>query len=92
MILMSAATGGAAARVFKQPTISVVTTDFNVAEARTHLPELIERYRLDPDDVADALAALPLRVFRADEYETHVVEARAQMERRDPKDVVTTSR
>jgi len=87
MALMSAATGGAAGRVFREPTISVVTTDFNLAEAKEHIPELIGRYHLDPDDVADALAALPLRLYRWGEYESYVAEARALIERKDPKDV-----
>lgn len=87
MILMSAATGGAAGRVFMEPTISVVTTDYNMVEAKEHVPELIDRYHLDPDDVADALAALPLRLYRWGEYESHIVQARAQMEAKDPKDV-----
>ncbi len=87
MILMAAVTGGAAGRVFKEPTISVVTTDFNIAETKEHVTVLIDKYHLDPDDVADVLAALPLRVYRWGEYESHMVEARAQMEAKDPKDV-----
>jgi predicted nucleic acid-binding protein len=87
MILMTAATGGAAGRVFREPTISVVTTDFNIAETKEHVTVLIDRYHLDPDDVADTLAALPLRVYRWGEYESHIAEARAQIEKKDPKDV-----
>ena len=87
MVLMSAATSGAAARVFRAPTVSVVTTDFNMAETKHHITVLIDKYHLDPDDVADALAALPLRVYRWGEYESHMIEARAQMEAKDPKDV-----
>ena len=70
MILMSAATGGAVARVFREPTISIVTTDYNMVEAKEHVTVLIDRYHLDPDDVADALAALPLRLYRWGEYES----------------------
>ena len=87
MILMSAATGGAAARVFREPTISIVTTDYNMVEAKERVTVLIDRYHLDPDDVADALAALPLRLYRWGEYESHMVEARSLMEAKDPKDV-----
>ena len=87
MVIMSAATGGAAARVFKAPAITVVTTDFNMGEVKRHLPPLIDKYGIDPDDVADALASLPLRIYRWDEYESHLAEARAQMEWKDPKDV-----
>ena len=87
MVIMSAATGGAAARVFKAPAITVVTTDFNMGDVKQHLPPLIDKYCLDPDDVADALASLPLRIYRWDEYESPLAEARVQMEWKDPKDV-----
>ena len=62
MSLMSSVTGGASARVFAaHHGLTVVTTDFTMGEARQRVSRLIARYGLDPDTVADALTALPVR-------------------------------
>src|SRR5947209_608460 len=86
MVLMSAATGGAARRVFQAADLSIVTTDHTLAEAIEKLPVLIDKYGLDPDDVTDALAILPLRVYGLAEYESHLPKANEQIGGRDPKD------
>ncbi|MEO6325244.1 MAG: PIN domain-containing protein [Thermoanaerobaculia bacterium] len=86
MVLMSAATGGAARRVFLVDDIRIVTTDHTLAEAIEKLPILIDRYGLDPDDVTDALAILPLQVYALAEYESHLPKAMEQIGGRDAKD------
>lgn len=87
MVLMSAATGGASRRVFLAEDLSIVTTDHTLAEAIKKLPILIDKYGLDPDSVADELAALPLRVCGPGEYGSHLPRAKEQIGGRDPKDV-----
>lgn len=88
MVLMSAATGGAARRVFSEKAgLTIVTTDFTLKEAKDRVSRLIARYELDPDEVAEELAALPIKVYRAEEYESHLEKAKAYIEKRDPKDV-----
>jgi len=87
MVIMTAATGGAALRVFQAPELVFVTTDFTLHEAKTRVSRLTARYGLDPDDVAEALVALPLGVRVRAEYESHVEIATSYIGRRDPKDV-----
>lgn len=87
MVMMMAATGGAALRVFKAPGLVFVTTDFTLHEAKTRVSRLIARYGLNPNDVAEALAALPLSVRARDEYESHIAIADSYIGRRDPNDV-----
>jgi predicted nucleic acid-binding protein len=86
MVMMMAATGGAALRVFKAPDLTIVTTDFNVDEASKRVDRLIAHFRLDADRVADALAALPLQIYPLSEYESHLEIAHGLIDRFDPKD------
>ena len=88
MVLMSAAVGAAASRVFQlAPELSVVTTDFNFAEAKDKLPILIDKYKADPDAVTEQLALLPVRIYEEAEYASHLAKAREYIGSRDPKDV-----
>jgi len=51
------------------------------------LPALARQYELEEDDVIENLRVLPLKVFAAAFYESHISEAPRYLGRRAPKDV-----
>ena len=86
-VLLSAAAGGVALRVFHALSKEgVVTTDVNMAEMKEHLPEFVKRYHLDEGLVSRHLAVLPLTVFSEAGYGSHLEEAHRLIGRRDPDD------
>jgi predicted nucleic acid-binding protein len=87
-VLLSAAVGRAARRIFeKMPRLSVVTTESTLAEVRKYLPVMASRYGLDLEQVEEALKLLSIQVFSERHYRTHLPEARKYIEKRDPDDV-----
>lgn len=87
-VLVAAAVGAAAARVFSHPHAPlIVTTEVNLQETLEVLPRLAERYGLEPADAEANLIRLPLRAYAEPAYESHLVEARRYLGKRDPTDV-----
>lgn len=87
-VLLSAAVGHAARRVFERaPKLLVVTTEANLAEAQAYLPSMSEAYGLDLVEVQEALAALPIRLYDVRWYRSRIPEARRYLQDRDPDDV-----
>jgi predicted nucleic acid-binding protein len=86
-VLLSAAVNGAARRVFRSDTLSVVTTDVTLAETKERLPILAAKYRLTPPAVSAQLAALPVEVVPEARYRSHLPEAHRYLGTRDPSDV-----
>jgi predicted nucleic acid-binding protein len=87
-ILLSAAVGHAARRVFEcVPRLLVVTTEANLAEVQAYLPSMSEAYALDLLEVQEALAALPIRFYNVRWYRSRIPEARRYLQGRDPDDV-----
>jgi predicted nucleic acid-binding protein len=87
-VLLSAAVGHAARRVFERvPKLLVVTTEANLAEVQAYLPSMSEAYDLDLVEVQEALAALPIRLYTARWYRGRIPEARKYLQDRDPDDV-----
>ena len=87
-VLLSAAVGHAARRVFERaPRILVVTTEANLAEVQAYLPSMSEAYGLDLLEVQEALAALPMRFYNVRWYRSRIPEARRYLQDRDPDDV-----
>lgn len=86
-VLLSAAVSGAARRVFRSDTLSVVTTEVTLAETKERLPILAAKYRLTRPAVSAQLAALPVEVVPESYYRSHVDEARRYLGRRDPSDI-----
>ena len=87
-VLLSAAVGHAARRVFEQvPKLLVVTTEANLAEVQAYLPSMSGAYGLDPFEVQEALAALPIRIYNVRWYRSRIPEARRYLQDRDPDDV-----
>jgi len=87
-VLLSAAVGHAARRVFERaPRLLVVTTDANLAEVQAYLPSMSEAYGLDLLEAQEALAALPMRLYNSSWYRSRIPEARRYLQERDPDDV-----
>ena len=86
-IILSAAIGKSALRVFRSTDLHVVTTEFNIDEVRQYLPVLAEKYGL-PELVAETqLLVLPLDVQPASEYGYHLKQAREYLTDRDEDDI-----
>lgn len=87
-VLLSAAVGHAARRVFERaPRLLVVTTEANLAEVQAYLFSMSEAYGLDLLEVQEALAALPMRLYNVRCYRSRIPEARRYLQDRDPDDV-----
>jgi predicted nucleic acid-binding protein len=87
-VLLSAAVGHAARRVFERvPRLLVVTTEANLAEVQAYLPSMSESYGLDLLEVQEALAALPIRLYNVRWYRSRIPEARRYLQDRDLGDV-----
>jgi predicted nucleic acid-binding protein len=84
-VLLSAAVGHPARRVFERAEkLLVVTTEANLAEVQAYLPSMSEAYGLDPFEVQEALAALPIRLYNVRWYRSRIPEARRYLQDRDP--------
>jgi predicted nucleic acid-binding protein len=87
-VLLSAAVGHAARRIFERaPRLLVVTTEANLAEVQEYLPSMSKAYGLDLLEVQEALSALPLRLYSVSWYRSRIPEARRYLQNRDPDDV-----
>jgi len=87
-VLLSAAVGRAARRVFERaPRLLVVTTEVNLAEVQAYLPSMSKAYGLDLLEVQEAMAALPMRPYNVRWYRSRIPEARRYLQNRDPDDV-----
>jgi predicted nucleic acid-binding protein len=86
-VLLSAIAGRAARRVLQVADLIVVTTDVNRAEVEEYLPEFAERYGLAEDLLHETLLLLPIEWYDADEYGSHVDQARRFIGDRDEDDV-----
>jgi predicted nucleic acid-binding protein len=86
-VLMSAALGGAARRVFvKVPWLRVVTTDWNVSEAVEHLPEVALKRDLSVRGTLKAFERLPVTIYSTAQYAAAMPRALRLMAERDRDD------
>ena len=87
-VLLSAAVGHAARRVFERAQkLVVVTTEANLAEVQAYLPSMAQAYGLDLVEVQEALAALPIKLYSERQYRGRIPQARRYLQERDPDDV-----
>lgn len=86
-VLLSAAVGKAALKVFTETTLSVATTSFNVKEIEEYLPEMASKYGLEIEIVQAQLALLPLEIYEEADYQDLLEEAQKRLGSRDPEDV-----
>lgn len=87
-VLLSAALGHAARKVFQSPeAVEVSVTDVAADEVREYLPELAAKYHLDPLLVLRTFGVLPIEVVPESGYRARLQEAGRLMAGRDPDDV-----
>lgn len=85
-VLLSAALGKAALRVFSEYGIPVHTTRFNAAEVEEYLPRLAAKYGLSLDLLQLQWKLLPLKIHGEESYRQHLEAARGLLDSRDPED------
>ena len=85
-VLLSAAIGGAAQRVFHETDIEVVTTEEVLDEVREYLVELAVKNGLTQEEAEGHLAALPIVAYPETVYQKRLAEARRYLDKRDPED------
>jgi len=85
-VLLSAAIGGAAQRVFHETDIEVVTTEGVLDEMRKYLVELAVENGLTQEEAQGHLAALPIVAHTEAVYQKRLAEARRYLNKRDPDD------
>jgi predicted nucleic acid-binding protein len=87
-VLLSAAVGHAARRVFENARkLLVVTTEVNLTEVQAYLPSMAEAYAFDLTEVEEALAALPVKIYSERQYRSRIPQTQRYLQRRDPDDV-----
>jgi predicted nucleic acid-binding protein len=79
--------GGAAARVFTDSHLEVVTTEEVLVEVRQHLAGLAEKMDVLREEAEEYLSKLPLRAYPEIVYRARMGEARRHLADRDPDDV-----
>ncbi len=85
-VLLSAAIGGAAQRVFHETDIEVVTTEGVLDKVRKYLVELAVENGLTQEEAQGNLAALPIVAYTEAVYRKRLAEARRYLNKRDPDD------
>ena len=85
-VLLSAATGRAAQRVFLA-VIEIYTTEHTLGEVRKYLPEFARRYHLTLEAVEQEINELPMEIMPKAYYAEKLAEAGALMRSIDPNDI-----
>jgi len=85
-VLLSAAVGKSALRVFSDFEIEVHASRFNAEEVAEYLPVMARKYRLPMELVELQWKLLPVRLHAKEEYNRYFDEALAALEHRDPED------
>ena len=85
--ILSAVIGKAALRIFIQPDIEFITTQFNLQEVEEYLPRLAAKYHLDERALLWQLKMLPVINFSESYYKSRFSDAEKLVKDRDPDDV-----
>ena len=86
-VLLSAATGKAAQRVFHESSLVVVTTEEVLDEVREYLAELAVANGMTEEEAEGHLAALPIEAYPESAYRRSLPAARRYQGLRDPDDI-----
>jgi len=86
-VLLSAAVGKAALRVFTSPGVSVVTCAQVLGEVKEYLPVLGKKYALAPELLQSQFHLLAIEVCPSQDYRDFLAEATRKLHHRDPDDV-----
>jgi len=85
-VLLSAAIGKAALRVFTEHRVVVHASEFNLLEVEEYLPQLTSRYRLPEHLVFVQWRTLSIVVHSIDAYAPEMAKAAEALRHRDPDD------
>ncbi len=85
-VLLSAAVGNAASRVFTEFEVRVHVAAFNHREVERYLPAMAVKYRLPGELVIASWRLLPLEIHEFDIYQNAYGAAVADLRGRDPED------
>lgn len=86
-VLLSASVRAAAARVFTDSDLEVVTTEEVLGEVREHLAKLAKKVGLPLEEAQEYLSKLPVRAYPESVYRARLGEARQHLADRDPDDI-----
>lgn len=86
-VLLSAAMGHAALKIFTHFNIEVVSTGTVLEEVREYLAELAQRYGIAIEALEAQLRLLAVLELSQDEYKDRIPEATRKIGARDPDDV-----
>ena len=86
-VLLSAAIGKAALRIFTDHSVEIHVTEFNAAEVEEYLPRLITKYGLPEPAVLLQWRVLGKRIHPLEDYEAQLATAHQVISDRDPDDV-----
>ena len=86
-VLLSAAIGGAAVRVFTDADVEVVTTEEVLGEVIEYLAELAVKNGMTQEEAEERLARLPISAYPESVYRARMGQARRHLSDRDPDDV-----
>lgn len=86
-VILSAVAGKAALRIFLIEEIEIVTSQFNIDEAREYLDVIAEQYSLSEVILESQLKLLPLKIYQRHFYEDFIRKAAKIMSGRDEDDV-----
>ncbi|MBI5203369.1 MAG: PIN domain nuclease [Nitrospirae bacterium] len=86
-VILSAATGKAALRVFLKEDIEIVTTQFNIDEVGQYLSVIAGQYSLSEELIESQLKLLPLKIYSQHFYEGFLKEASKTLSGRDEDDI-----
>ncbi len=87
-VVLSAAVGNAARRVFTRiPLLEVVTVQSAYSEVLEYLPTMAAKYHVDLSTAQETLALLPIEIIDESVYRNHMAAAHRYVAPRDPDDV-----
>ena len=85
-VLLSAAVGKAARRVFDEFGVVVHAAEFTCREVEEYLPLMAAKFRLEKDLVLLSWELLPLNIHRFSRYKRQYPRALVELKDRDPED------
>ncbi len=86
-VILSAAIGKAALKVFSRSSLEVVSTAVTLREVREYLPMMAERYGIAHEILDGQLRLLAIKEYGPKAYSRFMVKAARRIGKRDPDDV-----
>ncbi len=86
-VLLSAATGRAALKVFTHSHLEVISTALNIKEVREYLPIMAVKYRIAEELLESQFQLLAVREYGLKDYHGSFALARRKIGKRDPDDI-----